>query len=473
MKSIILALILISPMAKAALNPFDQIAAGKDHNCAIDYNGAHCWNGNRYGEANVPVLKNPRKIVASYGITCALDEVGTHCWGNNASGLSNVPPLKNPKDIAVAGFYACAIDDNGVRCWGSSEDDHKVPPTLKNPRQISVGRNHSCALDDLGVQCWGDSQYGQLRVPSLKNPRKIATGGDTSCALDDSGIQCWGGNFAGVATPPALKNPQGISMGDMAACAVDDNGVHCWGFLLDGIQEDQPHFRNPVAVTVGDNRLCALDDEGLQCWGKNWGASVWPRDSLHFGPTFSNPRFYVDEFSTFLRRISAASTKARNELFLNLADFADVNLDRYGVLSKETLANANYLLASLLDSAIRTGDSAYYLSTVIPAYEDSMKANHVAVVPQTALNQQVALKVIQASLSAAKSLLLPDEQAEIQKTIQLVGKAMVNPSEQAVQDVLSTLKTQDGIFAKLNASTKTAFLVSTVKASADWLEGVK
>jgi len=61
--------------------PLSTIAVGELHSCAIDKDGVKCWGDNKFGQTNVPSLKNPRQVSAKGGNTCALDDDGVKCWG--------------------------------------------------------------------------------------------------------------------------------------------------------------------------------------------------------------------------------------------------------------------------------------------------------------------------------------------------------------------------------------------------------
>ena len=127
----------------------DLLAAGEDHTCAIDADGAvWCWGTGTSGELGTGQTANRWQpfITDSLGVgrtaiditaggdhTCAVLDDGTvSCWGANAYGqlgdgtntLRSSPtqtlPLGRPAVAVEASMFStCALLDNGsVSCWG-------------------------------------------------------------------------------------------------------------------------------------------------------------------------------------------------------------------------------------------------------------------------------------------------------------------------------------------------------------------
>jgi len=482
MRMVLLAIIFCSSFASASLEPVGQLGGGY---CAVDKTGIHCFYGARY-RGDPPVVKNPRSLTSGQNQTCFIGDDGAHCWGYDNKtkeiGTLELPPLKNPRMISAGGNHMCALDDEGVQCWGDNEYGQIDVPPLKNPKAVALGQDITYALDDDGVKVWGRLELVQsYKIPVLVNPRFIVVNHwDGACVIDDEGVKCWGLNS--LMPTPSMKNPRIVSVGIYHACALDDEGVHCWGDNKKG-QLNVPLLKDPYALASIDDTSCALDINGIQCWGKlDDGKGNWLLNPpyLRLGPIFSKPYFTIDETAEFLNVISLGSASARRALFSEMAVFADKNITENSVADDGAKKSAYMLLTHLMGPAILTADSTYFLDSVIPVYNDCLRIweyrgyfRDLSQIPGSPLNQQIALKVIQSTLSAMKDFVSSTDQIEIEKLILLIGKATANPSAQAVQEVLNTLKTQDGIFAKLNASSKTAFLVVTVKTSASWLEGVK
>ena len=232
------------------------MAAGEDHTCAIDADGAvWCWGTGNSGQLGTGQTVNRWQpfITDSLGVgrtaiditaggdhTCAVLDDGTvSCWGANAYGqlgdgtntLRSSPtqtlPLGRPAVAVEASMFStCALLDNGsVSCWGrnhqgqlgrgfsnASGDNFPNPPALTLPmpgglKVVAIDISHymKCGvLEDGSIACWG--AYGGGNTPSLKtffgaaNPAKdVATGRWSACALMRNGsVNCWGEGFLGT-----------------------------------------------------------------------------------------------------------------------------------------------------------------------------------------------------------------------------------------------------------------------------------
>ena len=281
----------------------DLLAAGEDHTCAIDADGAvWCWGTGTSGELGTGQTANRWQpfITDSLGVgrtaiditaggdhTCAVLDDGTvSCWGANAYGqlgdgtntLRKSPtqtlPLGRPAVAVEASMFStCALLDNGsVSCWGrnhqgqlgrgfSNLSNHTFPnpPALTLPmpgglKVVAIDISHymKCGvLEDGSIACWG--AYGGGNTPSLKtffgaaNPAKdVATGKTSACALMRNGsVNCWGTGFLGTGGAGQTANPGAI-----------------WPNLGAG--------RTAVQIELGRFHNCAiLDDASVKCWGKD------------------------------------------------------------------------------------------------------------------------------------------------------------------------------------------------------------
>jgi cysteine-rich repeat protein len=203
-----------------------QLAAGRDHTCALVAGGKlRCWGGNTYGQlgygnvnhigdnetpasaGDIDVGGTVIQVAAGEYFTCALLQDDTvRCWGlgsngqlgygntanigddetpNTAGPLQLGPPITG---IAAGRRHACAIAENGtIRCWGLNSNgqlglantlavgDNEHPnqagyPNLGNDKVIglALGYSSSCALV-MGdkVRCWGNATYGQIGQGNL------------------------------------------------------------------------------------------------------------------------------------------------------------------------------------------------------------------------------------------------------------------------------------------------------------------
>jgi hypothetical protein len=488
MRMILLALLFVVPNAQASKDYSGLLSSSTSHVCALARDEVHCFWNDSFGYdvtdlSRYQILKNPRKVITHDSDICAIDDDGLKCWGGHFAHTDNskIPKLINPRSFSgFAMKEACALDDTGIVCWTEYGQIVK-PPELKNPKAVVATMTRLCALDEVGVQCWGKDP--QVQIPPLENPRELAASDNNVCVLDDDGIHCF--DHLGIQKPIlGVNNPHMLAAGDDHVCAVTDDGVRCWEFkgarTSDAVPMEVPPLKNIRALVAGRWHTCALDDDGVHCWGKmgsNQDLQEAHAPALQFWPTVADPGFYPDEVSEFLDVVATVSSSARGTLFSNLGAFAESNINAIKVISQPDVDAANFLLVALVAPAIQMGDSDYFVKTLIPAYNLSLLkfsqktgVSNIADIPATDLNKRIAIKIIQESLAPMKDFVSSQDQIEIQKLIQLIGKATANPTRHAVQDVLSKLKTQDGIFTKLNTSSKTAFLTSTLKSSAAWLE---
>jgi len=274
-----------------------DIAAGRNHTCAVRANGTvACWGANESGQigngtvggirqspVNVTGLANVVAVAAGEAHTCALLSSGTaRCWGLNDAGQlgSNTASSISPTPTAVTGLggvvaiaaggtlgssHTCALQSDGkVRCWGSNNVGQlgvgftSTPSSapvlvadLSDVVAIAVGEQHSCALVAIGaVFCWGSDGVTTHLVPtlvSLDNVVAIAAGNRHSCALRADGTAwCWGQNVAG-------------QLGNGGTISTASPSLAGSGALL-----------NVVSIGGGFAQSCAsLADGTARCWGAN------------------------------------------------------------------------------------------------------------------------------------------------------------------------------------------------------------
>ncbi len=263
----------------ATYMPYQPIAAGYAHSCALEPSGrVYCWGMNQYGQLGnnttrdslTPVqvlgeggsgtLGNITAIASGNSHSCALNTLGhVYCWGRNDKGQLGDNRGRSRQPVRVVGAGGTGF--------------------LDNITAISVGREHSCALNKSGnVYCWGTNTTGQLgnmfnldrpypwlvyvgrgpgpgecisgpfqgNEPPLNDIIAISANGDRSCALSRDGhVYCWGhatrmgdgpwDNFSpvqvvGVGGDGTLNNITAISVGAHHSCALNAMGhVYCWG----------------------------------------------------------------------------------------------------------------------------------------------------------------------------------------------------------------------------------------------------
>lgn len=181
-----------------------RVAAGEGHTCALTADGrGWCWGENGWGQLGVgrfggtapapeAVLGDVRfqEIAAGAQHTCALDLDGAAwCWGRNTQGTLGADSLELHQDrprpvdmppgvsftaLGVGDAHACARGSDGaVWCWGAPPASGR-PQAARTPvkvagevalQTLSVGGAHACGYAE-GVWCWGGNSLGQLGVPA-------------------------------------------------------------------------------------------------------------------------------------------------------------------------------------------------------------------------------------------------------------------------------------------------------------------
>ena len=178
---------------------FDEIAAGRDHACALDDGALICWGGDfpDGGEA-IQEISTLSAIQAGYAFTCGLTPNGDMACLNNEDRELTITP--GPfTDIGIGLHHTCAIRVNGSVFCGLEGRDHysqrSQPPPTKFV-QISGGWYHACGITEASdIECWGSN------VPGAPDERLSAPGGEftaisigwrNSCALNPYGYAtCW------------------------------------------------------------------------------------------------------------------------------------------------------------------------------------------------------------------------------------------------------------------------------------------
>lgn len=459
------------------------LSAGAEYACAIDEQGVKCWG--KLGMWVPANLKNPRVVTVGNHHGCALDDEGVKCWSRFMSGGADVPPLKNPKAVSAGGNRTCAVDDEGAKCWEYDYSGHydkiKIPPFIK-PESLSVGAGHVCAVDEGQVKCWQYSLEQTAQVPSLNNPISVSAGGNGICALHRAGITCWGYDSVGHLYGEQLyssKNPRSLSVGFSHFCAVGDEGLKCWNTFSDLA----PYLRKPKLVSAGSDYTCVLDEQGIKCWGTGWSE----HDPYEYHPvsgpvpglafpfaTFPDPRFDLDQISTFLGIAQDVSTPSRSRIFLELKKFSDESLPTSNESNEVSVAR--YLLLALLSPAVFSGDTQYTKNTLVPAFSASMKDFEGALgykgtqtISHSRLNNIVALQVTRAALTAVDDFLTQDDRAQLQSAHVIVDQALADPNEENILKVVVSLRDGSSIFRKLGKDSKSIFFRETFDLVLDWL----
>ena len=257
-----------TPRQVASSLKFVDVAAGRNHTCAVAESGSvYCWGGNQYGQlgdGTTTGTRQPFSVSANASIsfesvtagqwhTCALDQQGrAYCWGRNHEGQLGVASkqntVKTPTEVASpAGAkgrltysdissasgsnVTCALrepsqtpqNETNAYCWGTADllgSGRRNPQPSNRPVavagqrtyvELDVGRAHACAVRNPSLRretfCWGAGGKGQL-----------GTGGTPQRALSPMSAQ-----------QIAVDN---ISAGGSHSCGIvplSPSEVKCWG----------------------------------------------------------------------------------------------------------------------------------------------------------------------------------------------------------------------------------------------------
>jgi len=101
-----------------------SIAAGPDHNCAMDISGKiSCWGLETSNEVSgAPSTTGFVQLVVANDHGCGLANDGSiECWGDDSYGLITSKPWTSTyTSLETKNYYACALDTAGaIECWGN------------------------------------------------------------------------------------------------------------------------------------------------------------------------------------------------------------------------------------------------------------------------------------------------------------------------------------------------------------------
>jgi alpha-tubulin suppressor-like RCC1 family protein len=316
----------------AALSPttsYTQVAAGKNHSCALDGSTVKCWGDDSYGQVGDGAPTGPfstPQTVSGVGLvtqiavgdnhSCALMSTGgVKCWGDNSYGQIGMDtPSGSSVNVATtvdigtqvvaisAGAnHTCALKSGPYRvfCWGENSygqlgqdntdsigDNNGEMTTLTSdpiafvsgftPNQISMGRSHSCAVSSTGAAlCWGKNLYGQLGVDNVN-----AYGSSATYSMSGlTGINTGASSFTRVSA--GGDSTCLITSGNLLQCF----GANTYGQLgIESIASVGQNSGDMIAidttdlgsglyatnVSLGLNHTCAILNNGqIKCWGLN------------------------------------------------------------------------------------------------------------------------------------------------------------------------------------------------------------
>jgi hypothetical protein len=296
---------------KDTRGPYDSVAVGWDHTCALTVgNEILCWGNNSKGQLGAPT----GRCIPNVTDNCSLSPVPVVCPQGEACRFIAV---------TAGAEHTCALDIQGkVWCWGEDGNlatgkptpdrglglpTHRAVPISHNGapvtfKDIDTNIDATCALSDAwDVFCWGkDLGLPQVPAPNRGSPQIIPGGkkykavnvGFNHTCLNEwaSGrLECFGSNFdfqiTGTLTPspapltPTIVNPlvpllrnygAGIaSTGWSDTCAQNwDADIICWGsanhgnVMIGGFVALRRAYANSLA-TEGD--MCGATRGNFAC----------------------------------------------------------------------------------------------------------------------------------------------------------------------------------------------------------------
>lgn len=291
-------------------------ALGELHSCALAETGrVWCWGRNMKGESGLeeisPLNHRPMEVAGLEGVTelaagrqhtCALTASGdVFCWGANHSGqlgrtpfaepgrLERVEALPPAKRIFAGGANTCArVRSGGLLCWGANESG-QLDPGSREARPLPAPIP---GIEDLVTIGFGNNGRAGSANPDLSKVNSFA------CGLTPRGtVLCWGSNYTGQLGDGTREDRLGptqvldvvdaidLDVGNVHACALERSGrVWCWGRNEFGNVGDGtmgPSNVRPraalvadlddvVGLSLGDAHTCARRRQGdIACFGVN------------------------------------------------------------------------------------------------------------------------------------------------------------------------------------------------------------
>lgn len=483
------------------------------------------------------MAKKVTHLISEQRYTCVFGEDLERCWGKEWKDSDWEAPLSlgNVSEIASTEYGFCAIVQEQIKCAYYRRPlkpkmgvEYEILKGIKRPIKISAHDTDFCAIDDEGVKCWG--RFGAVKrdvyAPRFKRPSSMLMvsflGSDGKCVIDGTKTRCWGEYFKKyiggvrltdvvsiavdhfkicgltlegeikcqdnndyigaddeVKSPYTLRYLRGakkLLKTRYRICVLADLDVQCLD-RWDHFETVSPVLKNPFLIAGGARQTCVADDEGIECWGEKGSSKM---AYIDLGPTMSAPNFVLKDLHIFLEAISKGSSPARTLLLSKISKYAKTQETSKPQTPMEEFSKTAsvYTLAKLLSSAIESGDSDYYRSKVIPAYQKSMDIielelgiYELAGVPDLASTREAALKVIQSTVSVINEFLSSKDREKLSGVLRALGAAISNPmSDEKVSSLLDQLIENESIFGKLGNSRKANFLTQTLSIAQEFLE---
>jgi alpha-tubulin suppressor-like RCC1 family protein len=284
--------------------PFEQLAIGNRHSCALGAGQLWCWGEGQYINKGLgtdePVHIGPddwTAVSAGYDHTCGLNATlgGLVCFGNNRHGHTGQPldtytpdPLPVPLPAELAGATlsfieagdeaSCVIANGELWCWGNNSNLLLGAMATSTPTPTRIGTDstwtsmragggHHCGIRGGEAVCWGRSSFGGLGggkwVEAVAYEDAVVVGrasivdvwmgsstpegsDEISCLLDGTTASCWGDN----------------SMGEL--------GIGRPSRRYEPVEVAPPEGSKWLDVAAGQRHVCATtDDRHILCWGSD------------------------------------------------------------------------------------------------------------------------------------------------------------------------------------------------------------
>ena len=198
-----------------------RISAGLNFTCGLRDDGAiACWGRNGLGQAAPPDGRF-YDIAAGRDHACALSEGALTCWGkgfpDGPQTIQEIPTFLSTIQ-AGAGFTCGLTSDADMACWtnGNEElesafgnDGSELAITSGPFAELAIGLHHACAISVGGsVFCALEERkhYSQRARPPSTKFVQAAGGWHHACGITESDdLECWGSGAPGAAGERARR----------------------------------------------------------------------------------------------------------------------------------------------------------------------------------------------------------------------------------------------------------------------------